>query len=150
MALQPFIGVTSEQTTGTSLKTIAKITAGTNHRVAIEQLSISFKGTSATDAPVLVQLARGTNSGTFNTAVTLAMGRPNNPETLQVAMHEDPTVEPGVGAILARSEVHPNGGSKVWAWPAHKPLEIPGAGVLLVQVTAGANTTCVVQVNGEE
>lgn len=135
-------------TTGTSLKTLLQIIAASNHRVTISEISIGFHGTSNTDAPILVQIARQTTAGTV-TSATPVKRTPGDDEALQVTASHTATSEPTLGDVLKRWSVHPQTGL-VWQAPPGQEIVIPGGGRLGILVTAGASTTADVYAEGEE
>ncbi len=82
MAGLRFHAKTAEVATGTALKTIMQLMAAANHRVKVKELSISFKGVSNTDAPILVEVLRQTTAGTM-TALTLVKNNDADDEILE-------------------------------------------------------------------
>lgn len=58
-------------TSGTARKTLVQIAAGAQDKAEIVAFSFSFDGTSATAAPVLIELARQTTAGTGGVSGTI-------------------------------------------------------------------------------
>src|SRR6266702_558711 len=53
-----------EVPTGNGAKTMLQVQAAANDRIRVLGWSVAFKGTSATDAPLIVQLMRQSTAGT--------------------------------------------------------------------------------------
>lgn len=91
----------------TNDKTIAQIVAAANHRVKVERVRVSFKGTSGAEAPVQVQLLRQTSAGTM-TALTLYKADDDAGETMQTTALHTATAEPTDSSEVKGSQlVHP-------------------------------------------
>lgn len=74
MGLPVYIGTfggSTMITSGTARKTMIQIAAGAQDKVELVAFSFSFDGTSATAAPVLVELARQTTAGTGGVSGTI-------------------------------------------------------------------------------
>jgi hypothetical protein len=149
MAGVRFKAVTSEISTGTSAKTIMQLVAAANHGVLIDEISVSFKGTSNTASPVLVQVVRQGTAGTMSSIASLAKDPADADETLQVAGTQNATVEPTTTALLISEEVHPQTGY-TWQAPFGRQIKIGGGTRLGIVVTASADVQCVARVCGEE
>ena len=52
------VGINSGPVAASTLKTVLQVVAAANHRVVVKGWGVSFQGTSATDAPVLVSVVR--------------------------------------------------------------------------------------------
>lgn len=149
MAGTRFKAVTGEISTGTSVKTIIQVVAASNHGVLIDEISISFKGTSNTAAPILVLVRRQTSAGTMS-SLTPVKDPDDSDETLQTTAQHTATSEPTGGDILFAEEVHPQLG---WSWQAPgrgREIKIGGGDRLGITVTAGADVSCVARMAGEE
>lgn len=132
-----------EISTGTSKKTILQIVAASNHRVKVKEISVSFKGTSNTAAPILVEVYRQTTAGTDGDAVTLAKFDSDTSETLQTTglSNIDGSSQPtDSGSALLSEEVHPQGGY-TWQAPFGGEIIVPGGARLGLAVTAGADVS---------
>jgi hypothetical protein len=148
MAGVGFATVTGEITTGTSVKTLIQVVAAANHRLRVREISISFKGILGTDAPILVQVLRQTTAGTMS-ALTPVKLNDSDDETLQVTAQHTATAEPTAGDVLMSEEVHPQSGY-TWQSPFGGEIPVKGGGRLGVRVTAGASTSAVVRIFGDE
>lgn len=140
--------VTSEIATGTSAKTLLQITAAGNHRVLIGELSISFKGTSNTAAPIRVRVLRQTTAGTMTSLTPVKLNSADD-ETIQTTAQHTATAEPTAGEVLLAEEVHPQTGY-TWQAPFGRELVVPGGGRLGVEVSAGADVNAIARVIFEE
>lgn len=134
--------------TGTSIKTLIQIVAASNHKVLIDEISISFAGTSNTAAPILVQVARNTDAGTM-TSLAGAKDPDDWSETIQTTGQHTATVEPTQGTVIIDEYVHPQTGY-TWQAPFGKAIAIGGGDRLGIAVTAGASVSAAVRVCGEE
>jgi hypothetical protein len=134
--------------TGTSLKTLIQIVAASNHKVLIDEWSISFQGTSNTASPILVQVARQTTAGTMS-ALTGVKDPADWDETMQTTAQHTASAEPTLGDILFEEYVHPQTGY-TWQAPLGKEIAIGGGGRLGIIVTAGASVSATVRVAGSE
>lgn len=147
MASNRFSLFSDEIATGTSLKAILEAIAAANVGVKFERISISFKGTSATDAPILVEIARQTGSES-GTTVTPQKLDDDNDDTLQVTSKSGLSSDTQ-GAVLYSRLVHPQGGYS-WLFPPGQELKLHGGDKVAVYVTAGVDVNCVVEMIGEE
>lgn len=143
-----FKGTISGVSTGTSLKTVLQVVAASNHAVLIDEISISFQGTSNTASPILVKLARNTDAGTM-TALTLVKDPDDWDETIQTTAQHTATAEPTIGTVIFEEYVHPQTGY-TWQAPHGKAIKIGGGDRLGISVTAGASVSCTCRVAGEE
>mgnify|MGYP006908266904 CR=1 FL=1 len=148
MAGVRFKAVTDEIATGTALKTLLQVVAASNHGVLIDEVSISFKGTSNTAAPIQVEVVRQTTAGTMS-SLTPVKDPDDTDETLQVTAQHTATVEPTEGDVLMRELVHPQTGY-TWQAPFGKAIKIGGGDRLGIAVTAGADVNAIARVAGEE
>ncbi len=131
------IAQTGEIATGTTKKTLLQIAAASNHRVLIKEISISFKGTSNTAAPVLVQVLRQTSAGTMTVLTPQKMNEADD-ETLQTTAQHSATVEPDGASEVMGEEVHPQCGY-TWQAPFGGEIAIRGGDRLGIAVTAGTD-----------
>lgn len=134
--------------TGTSAKTILQLIAAANHRVAIEELGISFRGIVNTDPPVLVEIVRQTTAGTVS-AATPAKKDASADETLQTTAGHTATVEPTTTDVLKRFSVHPQTGF-VWQARPGDEIWIAGGGRIGIRVTTTTTQTVDVYADFEE
>lgn len=148
MAGVRFKATKSDIATGTALKTLLQVVAAANHAILIDEISISFKGTSNTATPILVQIARQSTAGTM-TSLTPVKDPDDTDETLQVTAQHTATVEPTTGDVLMEENVHPQTGY-TWQAPFGRAIKIGGGDRLAVRVTAAADVNAAVRVAGEE
>ncbi len=150
MAGVRFAARTNPIATGTSAKTLLQIIAASNHGVLIDEISISFGGTSNTAAPVRVDVLRQTDAGTMTTSASTIVKDPDDTdETLQTTRSDTATAEPSAGDILMTEYVHPQTGYS-WQAPFGKPIKIGGGDRLGIRVTAAADVNAICRVRGEE
>jgi hypothetical protein len=148
MAGVRFKAVTGQISTGTSAKTLMQIVAAANHAVLIDEVSISFDGTSNTATPIKVDVLRQTSAGTMS-ALTPVKDPDDSDETLQVTAQHTATAEPTAGDVLLSEHVHPQQGY-TWQAPFGRAIKIGGGDRLGVRVTAAASVNAIVRVTGEE
>lgn len=107
---------TNEFSCATGGKTALQLATGASNRARLVEFGISFQGTSAADAPALVQLLRQTTAGT-TTSVT-----PVKLDAADVAAEstagKNATAEPTPSDVLLNFYLTPNGG----AWAQQFPL----------------------------
>lgn len=129
--------------TTTSAKTIAHVRSASNHGILLSYAKISFRGTSATDSHILVQLVKQSSDGTATTNNPVEEDA-SHPDTLQATGREDFTVEPTTTVVLEQELVHPQGKH------TFGPRIIDGGSAIGIRVTAPADVDCVVTMQGEE
>ena len=146
MAAHPFVFSSAEVAIGTGTKTIAHIRAATNHGIVIGMASIAFKGISATDLPILVQLVHQTNDGTKTDNAPVELDA-NHPDTLQATGHENFTAEPTTTKVLDSVYVHPQGRHTFLI-----PAVADGGKAIGIRTvnTGGTTVNAVVSMRGEE
>ena len=113
-------------------KTHLQIAPAAQDRVRVQGWGVFFKGTSATDPPVLVTMLRQSTAGTpGGTASTPTITKKNDAdtETVQTAVNGGPTTqtwttEPTAGSIIETAEVHPQTGYRVF-YPLGQEVMIP-------------------------
>jgi hypothetical protein len=94
---------------GTSQVTLVQIKAPTNQRVKITEISISFAGTTNTNAPVQVQGMIQTTAGTASAGTPKPIDG-DIQETIQTTTQITFTAEPTYSNILRTWYVHPQTG----------------------------------------
>jgi hypothetical protein len=149
MAGVRFVSSIAETATGTSALTLLQIVAAAQQRVKISEISISFKGTSNTAAPILVQIMIQTAGSEAKSAGTVSKWNPADDETLQTTACITFTTEPTYGVELLKEEVHPQTGY-TWQAPFGGEIIVPGGKLLGIVVTAGVSVSAVCRVIGEE
>lgn len=103
-------------------KTHLQVVASTNDRVRVQGWGIFFKGTSATDPPVLVSMLRQSTAGTPGgtpSAPTITKKNDSDQETVQTTVNGGPTTqtwttEPTAGSVIETAEVHPQTGYRIF------------------------------------
>ncbi len=148
MAAVRFKGVTGAISTGTSAKTLLQIVAASNHGVLIDEISISFEGTSAAATPIKVDVLRQTSAGTMS-SLTLVLDPDDADETLQTTAQHTSTSEPTASSVLITELVHPQTG---YTWNAGygREIKIGGGDRLGIRVTAASSVNAICRVSGEE
>lgn len=150
MAGVRFTARTDPIATGTSAKTLLQIIAASNHGVLIDEVSISFAGTSNTAAPIRVDVLRQTTAGTMtSSASTIKKDPDDSDETLQTTVADSASAEPTASDILMTEYVHPQTGY-TWQAPFGRTIKIGGGDRLGIRVTAAADVNAVCRVRGEE
>lgn len=148
MAGNRFRGVTGQIATGTSAKTLLQVVAASNHKVLIDEISISFNGVSNTAEPIKVDILRQTTAGTMS-ALTLVKDPDDWGETIQTTAQHTSTSEPTAGDVLLSEHVHPQQGY-TWQAPFGRAIAIGGGDRLGIRVTAAASVSAITRVAGEE
>jgi hypothetical protein len=109
---------------GTSQVTLIQIKAPTNQRVKITEISVSFAGTTNTNAPIQVQGMIQTTAGTAS-AGTPKPTDGDVQETIQTSTQITFTGEPTYSSILRSWYVHPQTGIVV-PLSLKKPIVLKG------------------------
>ena len=137
-------------TTGTAIKTMLQLLAATNQAVKIGELSMSFNGTSNTNAPIYVEAVKQTGAGVFTNTTVLVKEDAGRGETIQTVGKDTATTEPtDAGAVTMAEYVHPQTGFLYQAqWGAEQ--FIVGAGRLGFRQTAANSVTAGSRFVGEE
>lgn len=148
MALVKFRLVTSAVATGTALKTLAQLIAASNHAIRVNSIEVSFQGTSNTDAPIKVSVARQSTAGTMS-ALTPKKDPDDSDETLQATAQENASAEPTTGDEIDGRYVHPQTGAAATYRYDH-PIKIGGGDRLGIRVTAGVSVNAIVTMHCEE
>lgn len=123
-------------------KTLLQVVAAAGHRVRVQGWGISFKGTSATDPPVLVQIVRQTTAGTMTAGTTgtnITRKNDTDAETIQTTTRVNATVEPTTTDVVDDFEVHPQTGYRVF-FPQGQEIYIPNGERLGLKVTSATLT----------
>jgi hypothetical protein len=152
-------GTSNEVTVAASTaKTVFQLLAAAGHRVKVQGWGAAFKGTSATDPPMLCQVVRQSTAGTMTAGTTNAAGgniafkNQLDPETVQTTSNFNATAEPTTQATVESFEVHPQTGYRVF-YPMGQEIMIANGGRLGFRVTPGASpatVSCVIEVDMEE
>jgi hypothetical protein len=147
------VAVTPEITTYTAaaLQTLLQVLAAAQQRLKVAEVSVSFKGTSNTASPVLVEVLSQSTAGTGGNALTLAKWDPDMQETIQSTALYGPwsTTEPTAGSVYLREEVHPQTGF-LWQPTFGRELRVNGGGRIGIRINAPALVTVVARMVFEE
>jgi hypothetical protein len=122
-------------------KTALQIIAASDQRVLPKSLVFAFDYTGALTTSTLVQLIRGTTSGT-SSALPLAKEHSGDPETPRTTAKHTFTAEPTGGTVIATLYVAPQ--SRYYVVPLDVLDPIVGADKLDVAFTVPANCNVVV------
>jgi hypothetical protein len=132
-------------TLATGTITLAQVVAAASHRVVIHAITVSFKGISATEVPLRIQIIRQTTAGTMS-ALTVQKLNVGDNETVQTTALHTSTAAPTDDVIYASAYVHPQRSMTFTG-----PWVIVGGDRLGVKILSPAqNGTCVVSFRGEE
>jgi hypothetical protein len=137
-----YLHATSGEVAAANGKTVIQVVAAANDRIKISGWGVSFKGTSATDVPILVTLLRQTTAGTMSAGsagVNISKKNNGDPETVQTTVQVNATVEPTGGDVIENVEVHPQTGFYKY-YPSGQEIIVPNGGRLAVKVTSAALT----------
>lgn len=140
---------TAQVATGTSKKTIIQAVAAANHGLKIRELSISFKGVSNTDAPILVEVTRQSSAGTMTSLTPTKEPNDDSAETLQVTGQHTSTSEPTEVSVVKAELVHPQTGF-LWQPRFGEDIKVGGGDRLAIAVTATVDVNCVARIEGDE
>jgi hypothetical protein len=122
--------------TAATARTVLQVVAAANHRVLVEQISVSFDGISPTAEPVIVELLRQTTAGTMSALTPVKLSDAGS-ETIQTTAQHSATAEPTAGDVLWRVEIHPQTGIEK-LFPLGQEMIVAGGGRLGVRCTAPA------------
>ncbi len=129
-------------------KTVIAVTVAANHRALIDTIGIFFKGKTAGNEPVTIDLIRCTSAGTGSAAAPVKK-MPDDPETLQIDFVTNNSGEPAGITVLKTWYVHPQTGIEV-VLPFNHPLEVPGGDFFGIRCTADEAVTVGINLEGEE
>lgn len=137
----------SEIGSTTSPKKILELRAHASVHVRLREASIAFKGVTATDAPVLVELLRDDADGAGGNVVTPAkLDARDSSSILATAKSEAAAGSNSV--VLKQWEIHPQAGALVYAYPLD--MILAGGKAAALRVTAGTGVNCVASMEFEE
>lgn len=133
-------------------KTVLQYTApNANVLSAVQELLVTFDGTSNTAEPVNIQLLRKTAAATV-TAETRKKTKDTSTAlpTESANTGRNASAEGTDGDVLKVFHIHPQAGV---VYPLALPdgeVEVPGSGILAVKITAPAAVNCLVTLSGED
>lgn len=134
--------------TAATAKTVLQVVAASNHRVLLQLLKVTAKGTVSSDTPILVELVRQTTAGTSTAGTPVKVNEGDN-ETLAVTARVNATAEPTTTDVIEQWYIHPQGGSMEYQ-PITMEHVIIGGGRVGVRMTAAQAQTVVVTARGDE
>ena len=133
--------------TAATAKTALQVVAAAANIIAIQGVSVSFDGVTATDAPVVCQIWRQTGAGTSSARTPVKTT--DRASALLATGRENCTVEPASDdALLDTFECHPQSGITKFYGDAE--FEVPASGRVGVKLTAPANVNVLVTLHCEE
>lgn len=130
-------------------KTVAMLTAPTNHRVRVSGFSAYFKDIVVTDTPVKIEIGRCSTAGTPGSSPTPVKKDDSLAETVLTTGGINFSAEPTYTDILEMLEIHPQTGLKQY-YPLTQEIMIKGGGRLGVRMTAAQNQTVAFNFEAEE
>jgi hypothetical protein len=107
---------TAQALTAATAKTLLQLVTPSTRRVWINEIGISFKSSTTTDAPILVELLRQTTAGTMSAATPL-LEDPADAASLCTGCQQTATVEPTASDILRHWDVAAQAGLVVYQFP---------------------------------
>jgi len=122
-------------TTGgaSTTKTLVQVLAGTNRRLKITEIGISFNGVDNLAEGILVEIVRQTTAGTAS-ALTLLKVTEEDSQTIDASAQETFTVEPTTTDIVRAWYVHPQAGV-IYSPPDPEEFTVVGGGRLAIRTT---------------
>lgn len=131
----------------TTAKTVIEITAASNHRVLIEEISFMFDGVTVSNQPVFVEeiVIGTTGTGTGGTVNK----RGDYGETPELSYKYNMSAEPTGITVVKRYNIHPQAGILI-PLPITRPIPIPGGDLWGLRMTANENVNVVVNVEANE
>jgi len=116
----------------------------------VQEVMVSFDGTSNTATPATVQVLRKTAAATVTGVARVKTRDTATPLAADTAATgQDASAEGTDGAVLVTWFVHPQGGV-LYQVPLDGEIEVPGSGILAVKVTAPAAVNCRAVMRGED
>jgi hypothetical protein len=131
--------------TNAAAATFLQIAAAAQQRVTVNELSVSFAGTSNTQAEVLADVAQQTSAGTGMTANNPGKWDIDFPETVQSTGNRGfaQSAEPAGTVLVWEEFIHPQTGL-LWQAPFAMEFKCPGGKMLGLRVnnSAALNGIC--------
>jgi hypothetical protein len=116
------------------VKTMLQILAGTNQRVALREIGISFHGIVNTNEPITVDIVQQSSAGTPVGSVTAAADDADLTETPRTTGAYGPfSAEPTTGSVLRTFTVHPQTGL-VYQFPRDQEIVVKAGQYLGMRV----------------
>lgn len=134
-----YVATVLDVVSGTSKKTMMQlVAAATGSQVEVIEWSVSFNGTNAAAAPVLITVNRQTTAGT-QTGIN---ENPVDGGGTAAATAFSQSAEPTDGLILYQDRFTPVGLGPAWQYPLGRGFVIPNSGRLGWTVTAAVTVNC--------
>jgi hypothetical protein len=134
---ETFVSTVSAITTGTALKTLMELQTAATSRAIIASWWVEFNGTTAANAPILVELVRA-SAGITGTTVTAVKYKDFAPAALTTVKHTA-SVEGTPTDVLETHYVSPTSGL-ILQYPLGREPEVPISGFLRLRVTAASGS----------
>lgn len=131
----------------TTAKTIVEVTAASNHRCLLHEISFMFDGVTVGNQPVFVEEIVITSTGTGSAGT--AQKRGDFGESIQTSFKYNMTVEPTGITVVKLYNIHPQSGVII-PLPINRPLPIPGGDLWGLRLTANEAVNVVVNLEAEE
>lgn len=139
-----------EVTTATATLTLAQLIAASNRRVRIDRVTVTGKGITSSDVPVLFEILKQTTAGTSSSTANPTKMNASDDETLGVTANKTFTVEPTAGDVRAGRAIHPQTGWD-FVFPFGRELYVGGGERLGIRVNSPAQVnTWVISAEGDE
>jgi len=122
--------------TAATAKTLIQLVTPATCRARVVEVGVSFRGVTATDPPVTIDLLRQTTAGTM-TAFTPVLWDPAA-TAADCTAQNNATVEPTAGDILSSWEVTPVGGLFVVQYPLDDEPVVGASGRVGLRATPGS------------
>lgn len=140
--------------TGSAIKTLLQVTAGSARKLTIISWSISFDGVTASAVPVPVELIETTTvAGGSPTAVTPTLWNDQGGDASTATAGFSPSTEgsvTGTTRLLDYVDLTPNGGVYVHDYPLGREPIIKASQVLRIRTTSAATVNAVCSITWEE
>lgn len=135
--------VANSNSTTTSARTMLQIAAPSGAGVLVERASISFDGTTPTQAKVKVELVKGATGGTGTSLTTVKVE--GHTGSLGTTAKENFSSEPTGGTVIFSEWVHPQSG-----YTAPEPIQLNPSETLGIRTTTATSVNAVSRMNFQE
>ena len=132
-----YVSTVAAITTGTALKTLMELQTASTSRATIASWWVEFNGTTAANAPVLVELVRA-SAGITGTTVTAVKYKDFAPAAATVVKHTA-SAEGTPTDVLEAHYVPPTSGLII-QYPLGREPEVPVSGFIKLRVTAASGS----------
>lgn len=140
--LNGIISVSGISTVADTAKTLLQLIAGTNQRLRVKEIGVSFRGQVNTDKPFTVEVLYQTTAGTGGQTATPVKEADGAAETLQATALKATwsTTEPTAGSVIRTFDVHPQSGL-VYQCPLGDEIVVGGGKRLGLRITGPVGTS---------